>query len=110
MPIITNQQTPTADDRKAAAKQSIHSTINSLYSAMIVAYRRCMDTVWKHPTLAPQEILDAFGTDAGELFRLAGILKNAINAATPNTIPDSTVDVTVNSDGTVTINPPAPTP
>lgn len=104
MPIITtNQTSPAVDDRKESTKQRIQSTINALYSSMLVAYSRCMGEVWRHPTLSPQEVLDAFGSDAAELFRLAGILKGAINAATPNTIPDVTANVTVNADGTVTV-------
>ncbi len=71
---------------------------------MLAVYREVMTQVWQIPAASGPEVLDALGTDAGDLFRLAALLKQAINAALPGTIADvATPAVTINADGTVTV-------
>ncbi len=70
---------------------------------MIEAYTTGMKNVWESDGISPQEVFNAFGTEAGELKRLAAIIKTAINQAKPNTIPDAPVSLVFNPDGTVTV-------
>lgn len=60
--------------------------------------------LWHNPWgLTPQEVLDALGTDAVQLFALSDATKTLLNAWGANitaTFPPEYSDVTINPDGT----------
>jgi hypothetical protein len=70
-------------------------------------YVQALEMFWKHPQLTPQEVSDALGTSAGSLFAFYGDLKTAIETHRPS-LPVPPVSaygtVTVNPDGTVTVD------
>jgi hypothetical protein len=104
MAIINTPSTLTTAQKQAKAKATINGGVNALYRQMLTTYNSAMESVWANADgLTPQEVFNAFGTNGGELVRLATLLKTTINTATPNTIPDSSVSLTVNNDGTVTV-------
>ena len=66
--------------------------------------------VWNNPGGAtPQQVCDSFGTNAAALFQLSSLLCTligSITGTTPNPVPAGWT-VIANSDGTVTLTPPA---
>ena len=110
MTLIKTQTTTINAQRSKAElqtfiKNKIQGSINHLYSQMVSTLRGNLALVWQNSDgLSPQEVFDAFGTDAVELLRLSSIVKNAINAATPNVIDDIPATLTPNEDGTVTVS------
>jgi hypothetical protein len=105
--IILPETLATTDTQKlqAQVRTQIIADINSLFGNMLSVFNTNMARVWAQGTLTPQQVLDGFSTDAGELFRLAGILQTAINSAHAGTVSTTTpATVTVNSDGTVTLS------
>jgi hypothetical protein len=108
MPIIKITESEAQKSKaelKEITRMRIQGSVNQLYSQMVKNLRENMALVWQNKDgLTPQEVFDAFGTDAVELLRLSSIVKNAINAATPGTIPDLTATITPNEDGTVSIS------
>jgi hypothetical protein len=96
--------------RTITAAQVAENTLRQgkqAYDAMESAYEQGLQRFWKNPHATPQEISDALGTDAVEVFRLHGILGAAILAANPEaTITDVATlgTFTPNEDGTITIN------
>lgn len=102
----TTALTPT-QQTQAATRDRMTNDINTLFGQMLDCYNRNMTSVWSNPDgLQPQQVLDGFNTDAGELFRLAGVLNTAINTTVSGTIPDAIIPtLTFNNNGTVTIGP-----
>jgi hypothetical protein len=96
---------PPVEELAKAVRAEVSNSINGLFGDMLKVYNSCMSLVWQHPTLSPQQVLDAYGSDAAELFRLAATLKGAVNAAVAGTIPDNDTPkpFTINEDGTVTV-------
>ena len=103
----TSAPTPTLTtaQKQMLTRARLKTITESLFARMLAVYQEGMTQVWQNPRgLSAQEVLDALGTDAGDLFRLAALLKQAINAALPGTIADvATPAVTINADGTVTV-------
>lgn len=66
---------------------------------MLTTYNDGVSTFWENSNFTPQQISDALGTDAADLFRLHYILGQAIIQA------NSSAEIKdVNSIGTYTIN------
>ena len=118
----------------AAAKQAADRIIQNgqrVLQQLITCIPRDWEAVYNPPTRpqpgsppAPayttEQILEAFGTGAAEIFRTAGIITAAVYAVeqglpTPASLIDSKYlsagkPYTANPDGTVVLNPPAPAP
>lgn len=75
------------------------------YQNILASHIRLMRLVWRHPTLTPEQIFAALGTDAAEIVEasravLPLILKHSLAHAI---LPPPNVTVTPNPDGTVTV-------
>jgi hypothetical protein len=69
----------------------------------------CFNKFWNGLDATPQEILDAFGTNAGQLVQVFGLGKNLVNTLSPGTFSSiSPGDITVHEDGTATVTFPEP--
>ena len=81
------------------------ASMRDLLSRMIGTYEIIMSSVWNNSDgLTPQQVLDGFGNNAGELFQLAGLCANTIITAAPGTtLSQPTKTFTINPDGTVTV-------
>lgn len=104
MPIInTNDQVNAAE----AAKSNLLEITNKTFDRMVKAYNHGVAIFWQNPRATPQEIADALGDQAGEMFNLHYDLGELIFKYDMTAISDSMVKVgnfTMNEDGTVTIN------
>lgn len=102
--------TPTPQTRLVAR---VTTSAQRCFNSMLTTYAQSMAAVWQNVDgLTPQQAFDALGTSAGQAVQLLGLLVATVNSATPGTlpVPDPTA-ITVNQDGTVTVNAPvAPTP
>lgn len=104
MSIIQPVTSPTVEQRQARAVARINASINGLYRQMLTVYNANMEIVWSNSDgLTPQQVLDGFTTEGGELLRLTAALTTAVNTATPDVIPPPSVVLNVAEDGTVTI-------
>lgn len=71
-------------------------------------YTEIFNSMWNNRQgLTPQEAFDALGTEAGELFKFAGIMLATLEAAKPGSTDDlpkgDTSKYTINQDGTVSV-------
>lgn len=104
-----DQHEPTKEDDKLRIANRIKENIQITYQELINTQNSGIEILWKNNReLTPQEICDALGTDAAQIFKLHGILTRAIvDIATESGIspdirtPDNAF--TVNVDGTVTV-------
>ena len=104
MPIInTNNQKP---DWANEAKNNLLEITNSTFDRMVKSYRHGVDIFWRNPRATPQEIADALGTNAAEIFQLHYDLGELIYKYDMSAIADKMTQIgraTINEDGTVTI-------
>jgi hypothetical protein len=106
MSLINDLSAP-LEERQQDFRNRVQMSITTLFQQMKNVFSENFNLVWFNPRLTPQEAVDALGSDAIELFRLAEILTGAVNAAKPGTItPGIPAGYTVTPneyDGTVTI-------
>jgi hypothetical protein len=107
MSIIINQTPPvlTTEQKQTRLKALLQNSVNILWKQMLSTYQGSMKAIWQNPDgLTPQQAFDAFGTDAVELVRLAGIQAATLNNVQAGTVDTSAVpSFTVNQDGTITV-------
>lgn len=85
-------------------KAQVTGTIKVLYAKMLADFNAAYSLIWNNPDgLTQAEALTALGTDAKEIFTLAGILEGAVNTAKSGSIVVTHPDVVVHDDGTVTL-------
>lgn len=61
--------------------------IGLVFEGFVRAYMQEFDAFWRHPTLTPQEINEAWGIKALELFQNSAATKAYILARNPNALP-----------------------
>lgn len=92
-----------------AVRQDFYKTVikNKLSQqslSLINSFTQMHSMVWHNKYLTPQEMMDALGTDAHQLFQVAAAVKTLVNTFSPGAItlgPEKTL--VFNDDGTVTI-------
>ena len=71
-------------------------------------YKKGFDELWNNPDFTPQEVVDAWGIEAGLLFLRSELTKSYILSIDPEALSieytDAPMTVTVNPDGTVTLS------
>jgi hypothetical protein len=100
------------------AARRIRQISKKQYTALGKAGIAGHNLIWNNHNASPQEVLAALGTAAVAAFQLAALNQStvvsaaAIAGVTPPTIPSVPTGwtVTPNSDGTVSVTPPASTP
>jgi hypothetical protein len=96
----------TTQGRQEELRARISYIVTMLFQQMRDIFTESFNLIWFNNVLTPQEAVDALGSDAAELFRLAEVLTMAVNSAKPDTItPGIPAGFTVsfNEDGTATI-------
>lgn len=88
--------------------------MNNIWLYLQKTFQSIATFIWANPNATPQQAFDAFGVNAGDLFKLAGAYQ-AMVAAYTGAAPASPVPAgwsyVINPDGTVTVTAPAtPTP
>lgn len=112
MPLIVPKMDPNRVPDRAERLEIISNKIRQFstecVSNLAYTHKEIHDMVWNNRfQVPPQEILDALGTDASELFALADLLVQTVNQVVPNTIvPSYPYEITINPDGTVTLGDP----
>ncbi len=104
---------PTPAQQLAAAAQNFQARINNQYQQNAGLFAQLAAFVWANNYFTPQQVFDAFGTNAADLFKCAAAFE-AMVAAYTGTAPASPVPAgwayTLNADGTVTVTGPNPAP
>ncbi len=79
----------TLEEKQAITKQQMRAMIVQLFEQMKLTHLKGSKLVYENPLgLTKEEVLQGFGEDALELIRLSTLLKDCLNLAVPNTIPD----------------------
>lgn len=91
-----------------ALKQRIDLLGQQTYRQLCTQQKATMNEIWSNPSLAPQEAVDVFGTDAAAMFTTHGDLTKLIIsvAVAAKIAPDISLPTHAhidNKDGTVTI-------
>jgi hypothetical protein len=104
---LSNDQPPPASQ---AAKRLITITKRT-YDQMVMAFNNGSELFWANGMGAtPEEVAEALGTDAQEVFYLHARLGEVLSLIRPEAIAQGVSVVgefTMNEDGTVTVLPPA---
>lgn len=108
MPItlITNQISPTftTAQYQAQTQAYILRQMNMSFESLVDTFTTLFNMVWDNPTLTPQQVFDAFGANASQLFVISSTIKTAVNTITPGTLNQTPPTAyTINNDGTVTV-------
>ena len=103
MGLITEQSAP--DAAKTYILDEIKSAVSHLEGALISSFTR----FWSDSSTAtPQQICDAFGTDAALLVQVFAASRDLVNMISPGTIsllgPSTLI---LNQDGSVTVGAPS---
>lgn len=80
----------------------------NVYNTMVAVFLRSSKMFWENPNATPQQIAEALGTDAKQLFEVHYKLGQFISSINPSDIEEISSIVgnfTVNEDGTVTVLP-----
>ncbi len=98
---------PTIASMQVNLKRGTEFQMNSQFRSLLSSFKSSFASVWSNPNLTPQQVMDAFGTDAAQLFVLAGATVTMLNTILPGTLALADYmppySYTVNQDGTVTI-------
>lgn len=92
---------------------SLKTQAKNVYNNMLNTYSRGLRLFWNNPNATPQQISNALGTDAKELFELHYKLGQLISSVDPLVVASVSSIVgqfIMNEDGTVTILPPSGNP
>ena len=94
----------TLEQKKQRQKAKIQGLINSHFQTIQQGFSQVFASVWANPELTPQEVMDAFGSDAVALFQFANAFQNVMNTLQPGVLIQAPPKAfTINQDGTVTI-------
>ena len=100
MSVLNTEQTPKIEDIVTSIKNANTGLFNTIQGQLKFGF----DLFWNNPDFTPQQIADAFGTDATSLFMLSYQLQEVLLATDPNYVMlTAPVQVILNSDGSVTI-------
>jgi hypothetical protein len=90
---------------QAKVKDRLDQRVNGLFNYLEQEFNNLMQEFWENSAgLTPQQVFDAYGTDAAQWFALANDLANMMNAIVPNTVdPTPPLPYTINPDGTVKV-------
>lgn len=111
MNILIPDSAPEPSESEQVAKLLKEHVVRT-WEQMKYAQSQSFGLLWRHPSLTPQEVCDALGSSASELFMVGGDLSTLILKYDPSFPPENwmpPVMPTFNQDGTVTI-PPIPEP
>jgi len=105
MGIFDNNMT-TENKSKDIADSLVNITKNT-FDKIKISYSQGVQTFWNNPKATPQEIAEALGTNASEVFSLHYNLGALIATIDPSFLENTANligNFTQNEDGTVTIN------
>jgi hypothetical protein len=66
--------------------------LTQVFKGFVLAYKRSFDAFWRHPTLTPQEINDAWGTEALKLFQRSAATRDYIVLVDPTALTSDYID------------------
>ncbi len=112
MPIINTtpaQPTPQTSEQLLIGRIQRHKqTLNNVFKQNMTTFEQISEFIWKNRQYTPQQVLDGYGTDAADLFKLSAAFNAMIEAYTgePLSVVPEGYSYTINEDGTVTVTAP----
>lgn len=109
MEILTSPSPAPEPDLAQQTAREIRNHVQATWRRMQWSQAECFRLLWNHPTLTPQQVCDALGAEASQLFAVGGDLSTLILKYDPaypeaNWMPP--VMPVFHEDGTVTIPDP----
>lgn len=94
----------TLDQKKLRHKAIISGQMTQSFMLLKNQFNAIFKQVWQNKDLTPQQIFDSFGTDAAQLFLIAGTIQQAMNTIVPDSVTQAPPSpYTIHPDGTVTV-------
>lgn len=100
-------------DKAIMVSNTIKGTTRQTFQMMTNAFNTGSKNFWNNPHATPNQIAEALGTDAREIFELHYSLGQLIIGIKPEAIQEGLSVIgqfTINEDGTVTIHESVPPP
>ena len=97
----------TTENHAQEAANSLVKITKNTFDKIKISYSQGVQTFWNNPKATPQEIAEALGTNASEVFSLHYNLGALIATIDPSFLENTASligNFTQNEDGTVTIN------
>lgn len=91
------------EQRQLRQKLIIKSNMTQTFVSLRSQMDRIFKLVWANSELTPQEVFDAFGSEAKDLFVIAGIMQEAMNALVEKSVEMKVPPYEINKDGTVSV-------
>lgn len=110
---VLNPPTATPLPPGQGAAERLKQQTRQTFQQLVMAFNQGSRFFWKNNDATPQQIADALGTDAREVFQLHGQIGTLLATVKPEAVAPGLAVVgtfTYNADGTVTITGPAPEP
>jgi hypothetical protein len=100
--------TPTTEQKQTRVRNRVKRMSTDLLTRIKSQHQEIMQAVWNNPAgLTPQQVMDAFGSEAAELFQLSDQLLTMLGNVKPDDpyLEEAAApyNYTINDDGTVTI-------
>ena len=100
MSIINISKTVSVEDIVNKIKQGN----TSIYRIVEAVIRNNFHFIWENRDFTPKQIIDAFGTDAKDLFILSGTLQALLKQVNPDYVEQvPTKEFTIEADGKITV-------
>ena len=110
-PLIIPQPTPAQLTPTQEVMKNIETINTRIYTVMLTGFKEIYDSIWNpvNPNVTAQNIFDAMGTNAAQFLQDAELMVSLILSVDPTfTPPQPLFPLTINADGTITVNYPAP--
>lgn len=104
---LFNITAPTVEEIALRTVAQSKMAVNSQFTQYVVAYKKQFDIFWHHPNCTPQQMAEAWGTEAGALFQASSLTRDYLLSLDPNCLSEeyknAPTPVTLNENGTVTV-------
>ena len=96
--------TPSVYFLQAQLVQNMTQVDQMVFQVLLRTFNDQFNSVWNNKDLTPQQVMDAFGTHASQLFINAQATETFLNTITPGTITFTPpYHYTIHEDGNVTV-------
>lgn len=102
--IQTQKAQMTKEEKQIELKRIIQTRMTSQYWQLSNTLKMVMNDIYSNKELTPQDVVDAFGTEAAELFKISDLIIKVLNEAVPGSAAISApYNFEIKEDGTVII-------
>jgi len=109
MSILNENIEPTQEEMLQGVARNIIGATQRSYQNLVLSHQRLYTAVWENPKgFTAQQVMDTLGTTASDLISLEQATLSFLETVNPGSTASlkktDPADITVNEDGTVTVN------